>query len=66
MSVLPSFMHVCAPHACLVPSEPEEGVGSLEIGLYRWLWATMWMLGLKLDSLRKQPVFQATEPSPLY
>jgi hypothetical protein len=37
---------------------PEEGIGSH----FRWLWATMWLLGLNLGPLEEQSVLLTTEP----
>jgi hypothetical protein len=30
---------------------------------YRWLWATMWLLGIELGPLEEQPVLLTTESS---
>jgi hypothetical protein len=38
---------------------PEEGIGSH----YRWLWATMWLLGIELRTSGKAGVLLTTEPS---
>jgi hypothetical protein len=44
-----------------LPSDsPEEGIRSH----YRWLWATMWLLGIELTwSLEEQSVLLTAEPS---
>jgi hypothetical protein len=38
---------------------PEEGIRSH----YRWLWATMWLLGIELRSSEEQSVLSTAEPS---
>ena len=44
------YMHVCAPLVCLVAVEARIGQWTpLELSNI-WLWATMWVLGIKLSS----------------
>lgn len=41
-------MHVWVRHVC--PRTPREGIRYLELG-YRWLWTTIWLLGIEPWSL---------------
>lgn len=52
----------CVLCACSVPSEARRHYITWNWS-YRPLWATMWMLGVKLGSLQEQPVLLAADPS---
>jgi hypothetical protein len=47
-------MYVCVLPASLEPWRPEEGIRSPETG-YRWLWASLWVLGVEPSQLLIQP-----------
>lgn len=44
MGILTACMSVY--HVCAANEEGSRGLGSLNLS-YRWLWAAMWLLGLK-------------------
>lgn len=47
------FMHVCVPHVCLVPIEARRGYQIPGKWSKRWLWATVWVSGNRIQVLCK-------------
>jgi hypothetical protein len=42
-----AWMHVCAPHVCQVPTGPRKEHQTPRNLSYRWLFVTMWVLGIE-------------------
>lgn len=62
MDILPACLSV---HVCLVPRDAKRGQrawGPTELE-FQWLWAAMWVLGLRPRSLKEQPVLLTSKPS---
>lgn len=56
--------YVCVPCACLVPAEVKEQIKSRGSEVtYRWLGATMWVLGSECAGSVQEQVLLTTEPA---
>jgi hypothetical protein len=53
------FIYLMYVSILSLSSNISEDIGSH----YRWLWATMWLLGMELRTSGEQPVLLTTEPS---
>lgn len=58
-------MSVCVQHVLGCWNRVEDGVGFPGTGVYRWLWANMWVWGIELWVLSKsdQQAISIAEPS---
>ena len=56
-------IYVCVLCVCLLPVKVRKGQWIPWGWIYRWLWAAMWMLGIKPSPLEEQPVLLTAEPS---
>lgn len=55
-------MYVRVEHICNAPEGQKRATGLLELD-FRWLWAALWMLGIRADSSEKATVLLTPEPS---